>query len=71
MRYQIQKSKETNSVEFKSNVDGSVEKTKMNVYKDGNDEEYLKLIKEFQNYIETYGIWDEENAARTIYRNFL
>jgi len=70
MRYQIQKSKETNSVEFKSNVDGSVEKTKMNVYKDGNDEEYLKLIKEFQNYIETYGIWDEENAARTIYRNF-
>jgi len=69
-RYQIQKSKETNSVEFKSNVDGSVEKTKMNVYKDGNDEEYLKLIKEFQNYIETYGIWDEENAARTIYRNF-
>jgi hypothetical protein len=70
MRYQIQKSKETNSVEFKYNVDGSVEKTKMNFYEDGNDEEYLKLIKEFQNYIETYGIWDEENAARTIYRNF-
>jgi hypothetical protein len=41
----------------------------MNVYEDGNVEEYLKLIKEFQNYIETYGIWDEENAARTIYRN--
>jgi hypothetical protein len=71
MRCQIKKSKETNSVEFKYNVDGSVEKTKMNVYEDGKDEEYLKLIKEFQNYIETYGIWDEENAARTIYRNFL
>jgi hypothetical protein len=34
-------------------VDGSVEKTKINGYDDGNDEEYLKLIKEFQNYIET------------------
>jgi hypothetical protein len=70
MRYQVRKTKETSSVEFKYNVDGSVEKTKMNVYEDGNDEEYLKLIKEFQNYIDTYGIWDEENAARTIYRNF-
>jgi hypothetical protein len=53
MRYQSQKSKETNSVEFKYNIDGSVEKTKMNIYGDGNDEEYLKLIKEFQNYVET------------------
>jgi len=56
MRYQIQKGKETNSVEFKYNVDGSVEQTKINIYEDGNDEEYLKLIKEFQNYVETYGI---------------
>ena len=70
MRYQVQNTKETNSVEFKYNVDGSVEKTKMSIYEDGNDEEYLRLIKEFQNYIDTYGIWDEENAARTIYRNF-
>jgi hypothetical protein len=70
MQYQVRKTKETSSVEFKYNVDGSVEKTKMNVYEDGNDEEYLRLIKEFQNYIDTYGIWDEENAARTIYRNF-
>jgi len=42
----------------------------MSIYEDGNDEAYLKLIKEFQNYVETYGIWDEENTARTIYRNF-
>jgi hypothetical protein len=42
----------------------------MSVYEDDNDEEYLKLIKGFQNYIETYRIWDEENAAHTIYRNF-
>ena len=48
MRYQVRKTKETSSVEFKYNVDGSVEKTKMNVYEDGNDEEYLKLIKDFK-----------------------
>jgi hypothetical protein len=70
MRYQIRNTKEMNSVEFKYNVDGSVEKTKINGYEDGNDEEYLKLIKEFQNYIETYRIWDKENAARAIYRIF-
>ena len=42
----------------------------MNVYEDNNDEEFLKLMKEFQNYVSTYSIWEEENAARTIYRNF-
>jgi hypothetical protein len=28
------------------------------------------MIKEFQNYVDTYSIWDEENAAHTVYRNF-
>jgi hypothetical protein len=28
---------------------------------------FLKMIKEFLNYVETYGIWDEDNAARTVY----
>jgi hypothetical protein len=28
------------------------------------------MIKEFQNYVNTYSIWDEENTARTVYRNF-
>ena len=70
MRYQARNSKETRSVEFKYTIDGTVEKTSMNVYEDNNDEEFLKLMKEFQNYVSTYSIWEEENAARTIYRNF-
>jgi len=72
MRYQPRSSKETSSVEFKHEIDGNTEKTKLNIYEDGNDEDYLKLIKEFQNYIETYGIWNQENAnaANTVYRNF-
>jgi hypothetical protein len=70
MRYQIRNSKETRSVEFKYTIDGTVEKTSMSVYEDGNDEEFLKLLKEFQNYVNTYDIWEGENAARTIYRNF-
>jgi hypothetical protein len=60
MRYQTQSSKETSTVEFKYEIDGNTEKTKLNVYEDGNDEEFLKMIKEFQNYVETYGIWNEE-----------
>jgi hypothetical protein len=70
MRYQARNSKETRSVEFKYTIDGTVEKTSMNVYEDSNDKEFLKLMKEFQNYVSTYSIWEEENAARTIYRNF-
>jgi hypothetical protein len=48
MYYQIRNSKDTNSVELKyTDMDGSVDKTKLNVYEDGSDEEFLKLIKEF------------------------
>jgi len=70
MRYQVSNSKETNSVELKNTVDGIVEKTKLSIYEDGSDEAYLKMIKEFRNYVNTYSIWDEENAARTVYCNF-
>jgi hypothetical protein len=63
MRYQARNSKETCSVEFKYTIDGTVEKTSMNMYEDSNDEEFLKLIKEFQNYVSTYSIWEEENAV--------
>jgi hypothetical protein len=67
MHYQIQNSKETNSVELKyTGMDGAVDKTKLNIYKDGTDEEFLKLIKEFQNYVETYEIWNNEHATHTI-----
>jgi hypothetical protein len=51
-------------------MDGSVDKTKLNVYEDGTDEEFLKLIKEFQNYVDTYEIWNDKHAAHTVYKNF-
>jgi hypothetical protein len=58
------------SVEFKYNVDGAVKKTKLSVYEDGRDESFLKLIKEFQNYVDTYELWEVDNAACTVYRTF-
>jgi hypothetical protein len=70
MRYQTRNSKETCSIEFKYTIDGTVEKTSMNMYEDSNDEEFLKLLKEFHNYVDTYNIWEGENATRTIYQNF-
>jgi hypothetical protein len=64
-------SKELNSAELKyTDMDGAVDKTKLNIYKDGSNEDFLKLIKEFCNYIETYDIWQDEHAALTIYKNF-
>jgi len=47
MWYQAQNSKETNSVEFKFTVDGTVEMTKLSIYEDGSDEAILKMIKVF------------------------
>ncbi|MFN9979358.1 MAG: hypothetical protein ACK53Y_05570, partial [bacterium] len=68
MPYQVQNSKKMASVEFKYNVDGAVKKTKLSVYEDGRDESFLKLIKEFQNYVDTYELWEVDNAACTVYR---
>jgi hypothetical protein len=71
MRYQIQNSKETNTVELKcTDLDGAVDKTKLNIYEDGTDEEFLKLLKEFHNYVSTYEIWNDEHASHTIYKSF-
>jgi len=56
MRYEIRNSKETSSVKLKYDVDGTVEKTKVNMYKDGNNDECLKMMKEFRNYVMPYAI---------------
>jgi hypothetical protein len=57
MRYQIRISTETGSVELKyTDLDGSVDTAKLSIYEDGTDEEFLKLVKEFQNYVSTYEI---------------
>jgi hypothetical protein len=37
-------------------MDGSMDKTNFNVYDDRTDEEFLKLMKEFQNCADTYKI---------------
>jgi hypothetical protein len=44
MKYQPQNSKDAGSVEFKYEIDGVTERTKMSVYEDGNDKEYIKMI---------------------------
>jgi hypothetical protein len=71
MHHQIRNSKETSMVELKyTDLDGAVDKTKLNIYEDGTDEEFLNLVKVFQNYISTYKIWNDEHATHTIYKNF-
>jgi hypothetical protein len=67
----VPNSKEVNAVELKyTGIDGSVDKTKLNIFEDGNDKEFLKLVKEFQNYIDTYEIWNDEHTAYIVYKNF-
>jgi hypothetical protein len=69
MQYQTQRMKEMKEVEFNYKIDGVTERAKINVYEEGN-EEYLKVIREFQNYLETFEIWDNANAPHIIYQNF-
>jgi len=60
-----------NSVELKyTDRDGSIDKTKLNIFEDGSDEEFLKLVKEFTNYVDTCNIWEDEHVANTIYKHF-
>jgi hypothetical protein len=45
----------------------------MTIYEDGTQEEILKLVKEFQNLIDTYSFWHYgtvAKAAATIYADF-
>jgi hypothetical protein len=71
MQYKIQNSKETDIIELKyTDINGSMDKTKFHIYEDGSDEEFLKLVKEFTNYLNIYKIWSDEHAAHTIYKNF-
>jgi effector-binding domain-containing protein len=51
-------------------VDGAVDKHKLNIYEDGNnEEEFLILIKEIQNYVNIYEIWNNEQGAFIVYKN--
>jgi len=41
-------------------------KIKLTVYEDGSKESFLKMIKEFLNYVDTNELWEDDNAARTV-----
>jgi hypothetical protein len=61
MKYQTHTSKTTNTVEIKhADIDRSVDKIKFLIYENGSDKEFLKLLKEFKNYIDTYDIWSDD-----------
>ncbi len=69
MQYNIQNSKETDTIELKyTHWDRAVNKTKFHIYGDGSDEEFLKLIREFTNHVDTSEIWGDYHAAHTIYK---
>ncbi len=50
MRYQLQKLKNTNTVEFKLDINGTTEKTTLSVFVDGNDKEYSKTTLKFMKF---------------------
>jgi hypothetical protein len=34
------------------------------------DEQFLKLVKEFQNTVYTYDLWEKQHASQIVYKNF-
>ncbi len=66
MHYQVSNSKDSNTVELKyTDRDGAVDKTKLNIFKDGSDEEFLKLVKELINMILSLAVISSKLLALT------
>jgi hypothetical protein len=70
MRYESKQMKTLETIELKLEINETVEKVKLVIFEDGNDEQFLKLIKEFRNMLETYELWNQENGVKATYRNF-
>ncbi len=70
MRYESKQMKTLETIELKLEIDETVEKVKLVIFEDGNDEQFLKLIKKCRNMLETYELWNQENGVKAIYRNF-
>ena len=59
------------STEIKCPLGDTTVKEKLFVYEDGNDEQFLKLKKNFLNLVSTYQLWNEAtNPGIFVYANF-
>jgi hypothetical protein len=74
LKYETWKAKDPPTVELKYTVDNRIIKENMVVFKDGTPEEILKLVRKFQNLVETYNLWHfAPTVARSVvivYSNF-
>jgi hypothetical protein len=70
LKYGTKSTKTLETIKLKLDIDERSEKVKLPVFEDGSDEQFLKLVKEFQNMTDTYDLWEQDNGARTVYRSF-
>jgi hypothetical protein len=70
MKYGMKTTKTLKTIELKLDIDERSEKVKLPVFEDGSDEQFFKLVKEFQNMTSTYELWEQDNGTRTVYRSF-
>jgi hypothetical protein len=70
MKYEMKQTKMTTPVVLKFEINGKEEKVQLTVFEEGPDKQFLKLIKEFKNLIDTYDLWNAQEGAALIYRYF-
>jgi hypothetical protein len=70
LKYEVKQTKVLETIELKFEIDELTEKVKLTIFEDGTDEQFLKLLKEFRNMIETYELWTKPNGTQLIYRSF-
>jgi hypothetical protein len=74
LKYETRKGKDPPTVELKYMVDNRTIKENMVVFEDGTPEEMLKLVREFQNLVDTYNLWHVAptvtRSAVIVYSNF-
>ncbi len=70
MKDEAKQTKVTTSVLLKFEINGKEEKVQLTMFDEGPDKQFLKLIKEFRNLIETYDLWNGQEGAALVYRCF-
>ena len=70
LTYAVADIEDRDQLELKLVIDERTIKERIPIYKGDSEETLLVLIKEYKNLIDTYDLWDQENADRNVYFDF-
>ena len=70
LTYAVTDIEDRDQLELKLVIGERTIKEKLPIYRGDSEETLLILVKEYKNLIDTYDLWDQENADRNVYFDF-